>query len=241
MKRIARIVGIVGMVLVSILLLSYGLFQISKSRTFQFFGEITARVETDKKVVALTFDDAPSEFSNEVVEILAEKNIVATFYIIGNNIETHPEHALTIVNAGHEMGNHSYSHPRFYLKSQGNIDLEIQKTNQLIRDSGYTDVITFRPPYGKKLFGLPWYLSRHDIHTVMWDVEPETYTAGMAEGREKTKAIVDYTVSQVEPGSIILLHPFCKTCSSSRAAIPGIIDTLIAQGYTFVTVSELIK
>src|SRR5690606_30411798 len=106
----------------------------------------------------------------------------------------------------------------------------------LIRDAGYTGDITFRPPNGKKLFGLPWYLSKHDIKTIMWDVEPDTYYQGNAE------AMVMYTLKNMKPGSIILMHPFCgEICTSDRQALPEIIDELNRQGYTFVTIQQLLS
>lgn len=213
----------------------YVLFQVSKSRTFQFFGGLTHRVETDKKVVALTFDDAPTVRTNDVLDILNRKNINATFYVIGKSMEERFDIARAIVDAGMEIGNHSYSHTRMVLKSQKFVSDEIQKTNELIRKSGYTGEITFRPPNGKKLFGLPRYLNRHGIRTIMWDVEPDTYVAGDAD------AIVRYTLENTSPGSIILMHPFCEEgCSADRDALPRIIDELHAKGYTFVTVSELV-
>lgn len=222
--------------LLALLLIGYFLFQLSKSRTFQFFGGLTSRVETSKKVVALTFDDAPAPQTKEVLTILKEKQIKATFYEIGKRIEQYPEIAKEIVGAGMEVGNHSYSHERFYLKSQSFIDSEIQKTNTLIRNSGYRGEITFRPPYGKKLFGLPWYLSQHNIKTITWDVEPDAYVAGNSE------EIINYTLDHVRPGSIILLHPFCeKECVADREALPDIIDGLKEKGYTFLTVNELMK
>lgn len=223
-------------ILVSFFCAMYVLFQISKSRTFQFFGGLTYRVDTGEKVVALTFDDAPTARTQEVLEILRAKNIKATFYEIGKNMEEYPNIAKAIVDAGMEVGNHSYTHTRMVLKSQKFIGDEIQKTNELLRKSGYTGEITFRPPNGKKLFGLPWYLSRHGIRTIMWDVEPDTYVAGDAD------AIVRYTVEHTRPGSIILMHPFCEEwCGADREALPRIIDELQDDGYTFVTVSELIQ
>lgn len=218
----------------------YGLFQISKSRTFQFFGAITNRVATNQKVVALTFDDAPSQYSNEVIATLADKKIKATFYMVGGAIEQYPDQAKTIVAAGMEVGNHSYSHQRFLLKSPAFITTEIEKTNQLIRAAGYQGEITFRPPNGKKLFGLPWYLSQHNIHTIMWDVEPDTYLPSNLSEEEKAKFLVQYTVANTQPGSIVLLHPFCQNCGSDRQALGQIIDQLQAKGYRFVTVSELL-
>ncbi len=211
----------------------YGLFRISKSRTFQFFGTLVDRVETNQKVVALTFDDAPTSYTDEVLEILQQKQVRATFYAIGQQIEKYPNEASRILAAGHELGNHSYSHQRILLKSQSFIADEIEKTNQLIREAGYEGAITFRPPYGKKLFGLPWYLSKQNIPSIMADVEPDTYGT-------TTEFLVAYTIEHTKPGSIILLHPLCETCGEQRKAIPLIIDALQHEGYTFITVSELL-
>lgn len=211
----------------------YGLFLISKSRTFQFFGEIIARVDTNEKVVALTFDDAPTEYTVPVLKTLQEKHVKATFFVIGSNLEKYPQIGKDIAEQGHELGNHSYSHQRFLLKSQSFVDQEIQKTNTLIRQTGYNGEILFRPPYGKKLFGLPWYLRQHDIKTIMVDVEPDTYGSS-------TDFFVTYTLENTKPGSIILLHPFCESCNNQREAISQIVDGLQAKGYRFVTVSELL-
>jgi peptidoglycan/xylan/chitin deacetylase (PgdA/CDA1 family) len=236
MKKNHRIFAIsLGLILCA-LLSGYGLFRVSKLRTFQFFGNLTARVQTDDNVVAITFDDAPTEYSNDVVDILTEKGIKATFYVIGQNTEMHPDEAKYIVGHGHELGNHSYSHSRFLLQSLSFIDHEIQTTNQLIQDAGYQGEITFRPPGGKKLFLLPWYLKQHNMKTIMWDVEPDTYVAGDA------VAITDFTLTNTQPGSIILLHPFCPShCQADREALPHIIDKLREKGYQFLTVSELLK
>lgn len=223
-------------IILVILLVGFFLFQLSKSRTFQFFGGLTSHIETSQKVVTLTFDDAPSPKTQEILNVLREKQVKATFYEIGKRIEQYPEIAKAIVGAGMEVGNHSYSHERFLLKSQSFIDFEIQKTNLLIKETGYKGEVTFRPPNGKKLFGLPWYLHQHNIKTITWDIEPDTYVAGNAD------AITEYTLDHVQPGSIILLHPFCeKKCVADREALPKIIDGLKKKGYTFVTINELIK
>lgn len=150
-------------------------YKISNSRRFQFFGGITSSVNTEERVVALTFDDGPTEYTTAVLDILEEKNISATFYVTGSELEKHSDIGAAIVAAGHDLGNHSYSHARFLLKSQHFIDYEIQTTNKLIRQAGFDGTITFRPPYGKKLLGLPWYLMLHGIKTVTWDVEPDSF------------------------------------------------------------------
>ncbi|MFZ1720989.1 MAG: polysaccharide deacetylase family protein [Microgenomates group bacterium] len=219
----------------------YVLFFLSKSRSFQFFGEIIPRVETDKKIVALTFDDAPTPYSDEVLAILADKNVAVTFYVIGQNMEKYPEQGKNIVQFGHELGNHSYSHQRFLLKPLSFIETEIEETNQLIREAGYEGEITFRPPYGKKLFALPWYLSEHNVKTIMVDVEAETYMPKLETDGEKKEFLVQHTLEKTQPGSIILLHPFCESCGASRQAIGPIIDGLRAKGYEFVTVAKLLQ
>lgn len=239
MKLSKRIIFIAGVVI--LLIGGFMLFEVSKSRTFQFFGEIIPRVETDEKVVALTFDDAPSKHTSEVLEILTENDVPATFYVIGSALEKDMRIGKTIVLQGHELGNHSYSHERFYLKSQSYIHEEIDKTNNLIRKAGYAKEITFRPPNGKKLLGLPWYLQQNNIKTIMWDVEPDTVAQDMPEGNDKTSFIIAHTIEHTRPGSIILLHPFCDSCQSDRDAITGIIEGLRANGYTFVTVSDLLS
>ncbi len=232
MKR-KKVIVIFLIVILVLLFACYSLFQISKSRTYQFFGEIVHRVDTDEKVVALTFDDGPTEYTADVLNTLKEKDVKATFFVMGRDLEDNLQVGKDIVSQGHELGNHTYSHQRMYLKSPAFIASEIENTNKLIRDTGYKEEIHFRPPYGKKLFGLPWYLSKNNIKTIMWDVEPDSYG-------NSANFIVNYAIENVKPGSIILLHPFCKSCNGQREAISEIIERLHTEGYKFVTVSELL-
>lgn len=223
--------------MVTILVLTvalYGTYKLINSRTHQMFGEIISRVDTDEKVIALTFDDSPTAYTDEVLNVLEQKQIHATFYTIGQQMEKYPDVAKRIAAAGNELGSHTYSHQRMIFKSQKFIDAEIQKTNTLIREAGFEGEITFRPPNSKKLIGLPWYLARQTIKTITADVEPDTYGA-------TTDFFVEYTLEHAKPGSIILLHPFCEMCSEQRKAIPLIIDALAQKGYRFVTISELLK
>lgn len=230
MKKTNRIIILVLIIFTFVCLI---LFQLSRSWTFQFFGNLTDRVETNEKVIALTFDDAPTGHTPAILDMLAAKNVKATFYVIGKNIEEHPDIAKRIVAEGHELGNHSYSHRRLVMKSQSYIDKEIQTTNALIREAGYAGNITFRPPYGKKLFGLPWYLKRHGMTTVMWDIGTDWHRSG-------ADNMVEYTLSHAKPGSIILMHPFYGNFSDDRDALSRIIDGFHEKGYGFVTVTDLL-
>ncbi len=213
------------------------LFQIADSRTFQFFGGLTARVDTSERVVALTFDDGPDPAGvRPVLDALAARGVKATFFLIGRDLEAHPDLGRDITAAGHQIGNHTYSHERMLLVGTDYVAGEIERTDTLIRATGYTGDIPVRPPNGKKLFSLPCYLSEHHRETIMWDVEPNSYP----EIDSSATATADYTVEHVRPGSIVLLHPMYAGRAATRDAIGPIIDRLRTGGYRFVTVSELL-
>jgi peptidoglycan-N-acetylglucosamine deacetylase len=210
-------------------------YKVSKSRTFQFFGEIVSRVNTREKVVALTFDDGPTPgVTEEVLSILNEAGVKATFFVIGANLERNPEEGRKIVAAGHELGNHTYSHQRMVLKTPSFIESEIERTDQLIRQAGYQSAIHFRPPYGKKLILLPYFLARTSRKTITWDVEPDSYPEIAADSNK----IVAHVMEKTRPGSIILLHVMGR--SESLKAVKGVIAGLKGEGYSFKTVSEML-
>ncbi len=223
------------LLLVGFLLVAIVLSKVSNSRTFQFFGEICPRVETSQKVIALTFDDGPTkEHIDEILKILADENIKATFFVIGKDIEQNPGQLEKIIAAGHEVGNHTYSHERMTTVSSSFVKDEIEKTDTLIRDAGYKETIHFRPPYGKKLFSLPYYLWQHDRKTITWDVEPETFVL-------RANDIINYTITHTKNGSIILLHVFYDSRKESMKAVQPIIKGLKEKGFEFRTVSDLQK
>ncbi|MFL6244604.1 MAG: polysaccharide deacetylase family protein [Thermoanaerobaculia bacterium] len=212
-----------------------GTFAYSKSRTHQLFGTIVPRVETDRKVVALTFDDGPTSYAAD--EILAALGSTkATFFLTGSGIQECPGVAPRLIAAGDEIGNHTWSHNRMLLKSPSYIAKEIESTDRVIRAAGWQGPILFRAPYGKKLVGLPWYLARHDRIHITWDVEPNR---DPAVDRHADRIVAD-VLANARPGSIILLHPWYHGREATRAAIAPIIAGLRSRGYDFVTVSELL-
>ena len=230
-KRIALIA------VVLILVISVGLRQVSRSRTFQFFGEIIPRVETSQKIVALTFDDGPTpQATDQILAILSEMNVRATFFVTGAELEQNLDQGKKLVAAGHELGNHSYSHVRMFFVTPSFVKQEIESTDKLIREAGYQGDIHFRPPYGKKLFTLPYYLWRHERKSITWDVEPDSYPEIAADANK----IVEHVLANVRPGSIIILHVMYPNRRESLKAVKQIIEGLKAQGYTFKTVSQLI-
>ncbi|MCZ4428216.1 polysaccharide deacetylase family protein [Agrobacterium sp. SOY23] len=215
-----------------------GLHFFSKSRTVQSFGSIIARVETAKPVVALTFDDGPSaRYTQSVLAILRERGVKATFFLTGKETEENLPQARMIVGDGHQVGNYSYTHSNMMFMGSARITEEIERTDAAIRTAGYEGEIMFRPPYGKKLLTLPWYLSHHDRKTIMWDVEPESFP----DVAEDTAAFAKHVIEQTKNGSIIIMHVMYRSREVSRQALPLIIDGLRQRGFEFVTVAQLLE
>ena len=235
MKKIVLIsIGII----VALMLTGILLLKLMNLRDFQFFGEIVSSVNTDQKVVALTFDDGPTEKTDEILQLLEEAGIKASFFLNGSSISENPDNARKIAESGHELGNHTYSHNRMVFKSNSYIKKEIEDTDKLIREAGYKGDIHFRPPNGKKLLLLPYYLSKNDRKTIMWNLEPDSYPE-LAANSEK---ITEYVEDNIRPGSIILLHVmYDNEERQSLEAIKGIAAALGDKGYKFVTVSELLE
>ncbi|WP_064094092.1 polysaccharide deacetylase family protein [Rossellomorea aquimaris] len=213
-----------------VFLLLLGTYKLMNSRNIQLFGGLTNHVETQQKVVALTFDDGPTKNVDKILPLLEDYNAKATFFLIGNEIEKNPDEAKKIADAGHQIGNHSYSHQRMIFKTPAFIEEEITKTDTLIRESGYKGEIDFRPPNGKKLLILPYYLNKHNRETITWDIEPD----GAANK-------VDYVKKNSKNGSIILIHPMYDQTGEEQKVLKEILQSLSEAGYKFVTVNELQK
>lgn len=234
-SRHLRLLIAVGLFFAAVAVLA-GAWKLSRSRTWQLVGEIVPRVETDRPVVALTFDDGPTPAGTaQVLEVLRETGVRATFFLIGAELERQPEAGRLIAAAGHEIGNHSWSHQRMIFRSPSFVAEEVEQTDRQIRATGYGGPIHFRPPFGKKLLILPWYLARTGRASITWDIEPDS----AAEVAASAAGIVDEVAATVRPGSIILLHVMYPGREESLRAVRGIIDRLQVQGYHFLTVSEL--
>lgn len=229
-----RVVSIGGG-LVVVMLVLFSTYTLSKSRTVQLFGNIISKVETDEKVVALTFDDGPTgHYTSEVLELLSQYHVKGTFYLNGSGIDENMTDAKEIINAGHEIGNHTYSHPRLMLMDYTAIKTEFETTDKLIREAGYDGDITIRTPYCKKLLFAPMYFAIEDRLNVTFSVEPQTYC-------QTANDIVDYVKDTVKSGDIILLHVLNQENKEARKALPEVLEYLTSEGYTLMTVSELLE
>ncbi len=208
-----------------------------RARTWQAFGEIVARVETKDRRLAVTFDDGPDgDHVTEILAVLDEAGVRATFFVIGADAERHPDATRALVAAGHEVANHSWSHDRMVFVSPSWIRGELDDTDRVIEAAGAPRPRWFRPPYGKKGLALPWVLARTGRTTVMWDVEPESDPAVAAD----PDALVRAVRARAQPGSIILLHPWYASREATREALPWLLRGLHEDGWSLVTVSELL-
>ena len=184
--------------------------------------------------MALTFDDGPSPWHTpKVLTVLDQHQVKATFFMMGSNVERYPAVARDVLHRGHEIGNHSYSHPKLVLMSPGRVRDEIERTDKLLRDIGVTGDIHFRPPHASKFIVLPYVLVQMKKLSVLGDVSAE-------EWRQRPAAVMTESILRhVRPGSIIGLHD--PTGAEMLRTLQDILPALAAQGYRFETVSELVR
>ncbi|NLE76593.1 MAG: polysaccharide deacetylase family protein, partial [Chloroflexi bacterium] len=171
-----------------------------------------------------------------ILDILRQAGVSATFFVTGLELAAYPEGGQALAAAGHELGNHTYSHHALLGKSLRFIRQEIEGTDALIRAAGQSGPIYIRPPYAKRLLALPFYLQQTGRPAILWDVEPESYPEVAA----SAEAMVQHVLARARPGSVILLHVMYPGRAETLRAAPGIIQGLQARGYRFVTLSELL-
>lgn len=183
--------------------------------------------EYEKKQIALTFDDGPGQYTEKLLDGLKERNVKATFFLIGESVQKYPDIVKRMYDEGHLIGNHTYSHVELACISVDEAVLEIEKTNSVIEEITGEKVGYIRPPYGH------WTRELEDrvlMEPVMWDVDPRDWSV-----LDKQK-VTCHIINNISEGDIILLHDIFET--SVDAAL-NVIDILEINGYEFVTVEEL--
>ncbi|HTY81879.1 MAG TPA: glycosyltransferase [Dehalococcoidales bacterium] len=243
--RLRGLVTLLCLIAIPIIaVISYGYFE----PTSPVFGKVYSGEATRSKIIALTFDDGPNEpYTSEILDILSSNGINATFFVIGENVELEPACAEKIMADGNVLGNHSYSHDANHALTEfGAKDLE--KGEKAISDTLGVEPYLYRPPHGKKS---PWELSsvkKLGMIEVTWNVSANDQHVFAIFGRPTPQQFADEIVKEARPGSIVLLHDgfgtLHDTPKASRAltvkALPIIITQLKAQGYSFVTVPQLL-
>ena len=199
---------------------------------YQILGDSISRIDIDEKVVALYFDDGPNPKETPLMlDLLDRHRIRATFFMIGRNIERFPDTAREVLKRGHELGNHSYSHPRLIFMSPARVRDELERTDALLRGVGVTGPIPFSAPHGAKFIVLPYVLRQMNKLTVYSDPDPKEWK------RPPAATMVESVMSVVGPGSAIGFHDTAG--EQTRLAVNEVVTRLRADGYAFETVTAL--
>jgi peptidoglycan/xylan/chitin deacetylase (PgdA/CDA1 family) len=182
----------------------------------------------DRKVVALTFDDGPSEYTSGFLQVLREKRVDGTFFEIGQEMPGREETMRQVLAEGNEIGDHTMNHVEYPGYS------EIAGAAARIEEYTHFRPCLFRPPGGGVDSSVIATAGSLGMRTINWDVDPSDWT------NPGSGAVYSRIVGAAQPGSIILMHDGGGDRSGTLAALPGIIDTLRARGYRFETVTELL-
>jgi polysaccharide deacetylase family sporulation protein PdaB len=204
------------------------------------FGRVFYNMQTTQKIVALTFDDGPNPpYTEQLLDVLKENHVSATFFLIGQNVEKHPELVKRIAAEGHQLGNHTYHHMDLLKADRKLIADEVDRTNQVITAASGITPHLVRPPHGFRDPVVMEMMAERNLKVVEWSVMSRDWL------NPGVDTIVERTISKVKNGSIILLHDGDGIAAQdSRAqtieATRRIIQILSAQGYKFVTVDEIL-
>lgn len=190
-------------------------------------------IHLDGPYIAMTFDDGPSEkLTPKLLDLLAAHHIKATFFVIGQNVAENPQILARAAREGHEIGNHTWSHPNLAKMSDEGVRREMRRTDELIKDTIGMRPTLMRPPYGslssrqKRLI--------HDefgYQIILWDVDPLDWK------RPGPTVVCNRILKETRAGSIVLSHDIHP---GTIEAMPATLSQLEAKGFKFVTVSELI-
>jgi peptidoglycan-N-acetylglucosamine deacetylase len=191
-------------------------------------------------MVALSFDDGPSPYTEDLYRTLVRYRVAGTFFMIGERVSELMESPggarllREMVDHGMEIGNHSYNHPRELPAEGEGASLQLELTNREIERASGFDPCLFRPPYGNTSPELEQRAKVLGLTSVKWDIDPEDWR------HPGVGVIRRIVLSSVKPGSIIVMHDNIETHGQTVQALPSIIEGLKARGYRLVTITELL-
>ena len=214
--------------------LAYGV----RGRSAAMFGPSVCRGSKDRPSIALTFDDGPSESTPEVLDLLERYRVPATFFQCGVSVRRLPAVTRQVYSAGHELGNHSDTHPLFCFKSAAFMDGEISATQDSIEKAAGIRPRLLRLPFGARWFGLRHVQEKHGLMGVMWTVIGRDWTLpGPAVARRLLRSATNGAIVCLHDGRDTAVAPDIRnTIEALRALIPSLME----NGYRFETVSQLL-
>jgi peptidoglycan/xylan/chitin deacetylase (PgdA/CDA1 family) len=209
-----------------------------RGKSSSVFGPSVYRGARDRPSIALTFDDGPTESTLELVEALSTFQAPATFFCCGANVRRLPGVARELVRAGHEIGNHSDTHTRLYLRSPEFVAREIRRAQESISEAAGVAPVLFRAPYGARWFGMRRVQRELGLTGVMW-------TAIALDWKLPAEAIVRRLLRYAQNGAIFCLHDGRGVAPRADIrptieALSRLIPELSAKGYCFETVSQIL-
>jgi len=213
----------------------------SMAPTAQWYGQTFTGLAPGSRQIALTYDDGPNDpHTLQLLEVLARHQIHATFFLIGRYVQQHPEIARETVQAGHVVGNHTFTHPLLTFKSETEIRRELSQCRSALQDAIGEPSNLFRPPFGGRRPAVLRVARELDLEPIMWNVTGYDWNAPPAAAIERKVA------KQIRGGDIILLHDGGhKQMGADRSQTVIATDHLITrykvEGYEFVTISQMME
>ena len=204
----------------------------------QWLGRTCWHGRRDRNAVALTFDDGPSADTEKVLDVLAYSQVPATFFMVGRQVESFPGIAQRVLAEGHEVGNHSYSHPLYLFQGASQTRAQLERTQDVISETIGVRPTMARPPYGVRTRAYFLAARALNLRTVQWEI------AGFDWKRISPNQIADNILCKVQAGSIILLHD--GDCGGTQRrqntvlALPAIIEGLAERNLHIASLSQLL-
>lgn len=191
------------------------------------YPECVWQIPTNENAIYLTFDDGPTpDITDWVIDQLAAYNAKATFFLIGNNVQQHPQIYQRLVAAGHSIGNHCYNHEKGWVTNNEDYFKSVAQTNYLIQSP------LFRPPYGRIKKSQVKELSKQ-YNIIMWDVLSHDY-----DKRLSPEECAQNVLNNVKPGSIIVFHDSVKAWPNLKESLPAVLKGLSERGFLFKPLSQ---
>ena len=184
-------------------------------------------------LVAMTFDDGPHpKLTSRLLDLMAQRGVVGTFFVVGRNVRAHPQLVRRMVAEGHEVASHTDTHPSLTKISEASVVGELERTEKAIVAAAQIKPTLLRPPYGatnERVRRLAF--SRFGYLTILWSVDPLDWR------RPGPQVVASRLIEGAQPGGILLAHDIH---AGTIDAMPAVFDELLRRGYRFVTVSQLL-
>ena len=222
-------------------LLMAGLFSVlCLLRVFSFSACAEEQViyrsaQSDTMKIAITFDDGPHpSLTPQILEILEKYGVKATFFMVGVNVTNYPDTARSVIDAGHEVGNHTYSHRSVGKMDPASIARELEECEDALEELCEYRPHLFRPPQGAINTHVEHCAAAEDYTLILWSLDTRDWEC------KSTEQIVQEVLSKVQPGDIILMHDYIGTNSKTPEALEILLPKLLERGFEPTTVSNLL-